>query len=93
MERRAKKSPAKQLLNFFEVRQFKVLVKQLFPENHNFAEHDGLADKVTIAEYNKPRSWRITLPTQENEIFEEVIVRIQGIVCNKHLPPVLTIPR
>jgi hypothetical protein len=42
-----------------------------------------------ITEYNKPQSWCIMLPTQEDGVSEEVVVRIQEIVCDKHLPPVL----
>jgi hypothetical protein len=52
----------------------------------------GLGEKAEVTEYNTPRSWRITLATQDNEVLEEVVLRVQGIVCGKVLPPVTRIP-
>lgn len=40
----------------------------------------GLADKAEVTEYDTPRSWRITIPTQDNDIFEEVVLRINFYV-------------
>jgi len=53
----------------------------------------GLADKVSVTQYDKPRDWRITLPTEEDDVLEEVVLRLQGIECVKALPPVSLIPQ
>ena len=53
----------------------------------------GLRNKVSVTQYDKPLDWRITLPTKEDDVLEEVVLRLQGIVCAKMLPPVLLIPR
>lgn len=52
----------------------------------------GLAEKAEVTEYDTPRSWRIIIPTQDKDISEEVVLRLQGIVCGKDLPPVSRIP-
>ena len=57
-----------------------------------FQSSTGLADKAEVTEYDAPRSWRITIPTQDNNTFEEVVLRLQGIVCGKDLPPISRIP-
>jgi hypothetical protein len=36
-----------------------------------------------------PKRWRLTLPiTAATEEIEEVVLRVQGIITNKDLPPV-----
>jgi len=91
MGHRAKKSPDKQWVNFFEVNQTRNTHESMLTcvDINCFQSSVGLAEKAEVMEYDAPRSWRITIPTQDNDIFEEVVLHLQGIVCGKDLPPIL----
>lgn len=38
---------------------------------------------------NRPRCWRLVVPTDETDETEEAVFRVQGVVCGKQLPPVM----
>jgi hypothetical protein len=46
-------------------------------------------DQLCVTPMMFPKRWRLTLPiTADTKEIEEVILRIQGIITNKDLPPV-----
>ncbi|EDR14700.1 uncharacterized protein LACBIDRAFT_321922 [Laccaria bicolor S238N-H82] len=49
---------------------------------------NGMSDFCSVAEVDKPRCWKLTKTNIEDNSQEEVVLRIQGIVCNASLPPV-----
>ena len=52
----------------------------------------GLANTAEVMEDDAPRSWHITIPTGDNNIFEEVVLHLQGMIWGKDLPPISQIP-
>jgi hypothetical protein len=44
-----------------------------------------------VTKIDKPKTWRLTCEVDssgEGEEREEVVMRLQGILCNKDLPPI-----
>jgi hypothetical protein len=37
---------------------------------------------------NRPKSWKLIRKDDEDGIFEEIVLRVQGILCGKSLPPI-----
>jgi hypothetical protein len=46
-----------------------------------------MAQHCTIESVRSPKSWKLSCTNSSNEK-EEVVLRIQGIVCDKNLPPI-----
>lgn len=53
-----------------------------------FNSVDGMSDLCSVTEVDKPRCWKLTKTNIDDNSQEEVVLRIQGIVCNASLPPV-----
>jgi hypothetical protein len=47
----------------------------------------GMAQHCSVASIDQPKSWKLSRTNSSNEK-EEVVLRIQGIVCDKNLPPI-----
>jgi hypothetical protein len=47
-----------------------------------------MSDFCSVVEVDKPRCWKLTKTNIDDNSQEEVVLRIQGIVCNACLPPV-----
>ena len=44
--------------------------------------------------FQKLQSWCIILPTQDKEeVLEEMVLHLQGIICHKEFFPVLLVPQ
>jgi hypothetical protein len=51
---------------------------------------DSIKERCRPIEMGGGRSWKLGIPESEDSEAEEVILRIQGIVCNRDLPPILS---
>jgi hypothetical protein len=57
-------------------------------------QENGLGKKITITCSAAPLSWRMVLPASaDSDEREEAVIRLQGILCNKDLPPILHTPK
>jgi hypothetical protein len=73
-----------QLANFVKVRTHKAYMILI---NRNIQNEASIA---AITASDKPRVWRITVPASDEGQLEEVVLRVQGVLCLKELPPVVT---
>jgi hypothetical protein len=66
-----------------------------------FYQTNGLFKQVMAVHIPAPNSWWMVLVNtdsdssnnQEDSEPEEIVLRLQGILCNKDIPPVLKSPR
>jgi hypothetical protein len=54
---------------------------------------NGSFKEAIVTHVTAPRSWRMLLPETDDEEAEEIVLRVQGILCNKDLPPISKVPR
>jgi hypothetical protein len=55
--------------------------------NHNAIQENDQRRSVYILHTENSRVLRLAWRTEGEEV-EEVVLRIQGILCDKHLPPI-----
>jgi len=48
---------------------------------------------LTVTKSEHPTCWRLTQSGEDPLSMEEVVVRLQGIICDENLPPVTFMPR
>ncbi|KDR65148.1 hypothetical protein GALMADRAFT_232988 [Galerina marginata CBS 339.88] len=80
----------------YDLEAAKVALAEILRERTNIHSSKGsnvqLAhaniSEFQVSEFAKPRSWRLTEFSAESAAMEEVVVRIQGVICAKMLPPV-----
>jgi hypothetical protein len=93
MEKRGRRRPEKQVVNFYEVCFESITTWQTIAYFVSFQEN-GLGKKITITYSAAPLSWRMVLPANaDSNEREEAVIRLQGILCNKDLPPILYTPK
>ena len=73
-----------QLANFVEVCTHKAYIILI---NQNIQNEASIA---AITASDKPPMWCITVPASDEGQLEEVVLRVQGVLCLKELPPVVT---
>jgi hypothetical protein len=49
---------------------------------------DGIKEHCRPMEMEGNRSWKLGIQESEESEIEEVVLRIQGLVCKKELPPI-----
>jgi hypothetical protein len=49
---------------------------------------DGWMHKTAATEVNNPIPWRLTVTSDDGSETQEVVLRVQGILCEKELPPI-----
>jgi hypothetical protein len=45
------------------------------------------ASSIVVMEVNDPIKWRLATSTNDSAETEELVVRVQGILCERDLPP------
>ena len=50
---------------------------------------DSIKERCKAIETGGNRGWKLGVQESEDSEIEEVVLRIQGIVCNRELPPIL----
>ena len=53
-----------------------------------FEKTDSIKNLCRPMEMGGNRCWRLGLQESEDSEIEEVVLRIQGVVCNRDLPPI-----
>lgn len=51
-------------------------------------QEDGVAKDAEPVHINRPSSWKLATAVGEEGEKEELVLRIQGIICDRNLPPI-----
>jgi hypothetical protein len=87
--RNTKRRYRKQLCNFLKVSmQWYLTLKQCSPLWH--IKTDSIKEHCRPIEMGGGRNWKLGIQEAEDSEIEEVVLRIQGIMCNRDLPPILS---
>lgn len=64
---------------------------------YSLFQANGLATQAAVTQISAPHSWRMISvksgDSADKDESEEIVMRLQGIICNKDLPPVTKTPR
>ncbi|KIJ90497.1 hypothetical protein K443DRAFT_15184 [Laccaria amethystina LaAM-08-1] len=53
-----------------------------------FNTENGMSESCSVVEVEKPRCWKLTKTNVDDNSQEEIVLRVQGVICNASLPPV-----
>ena len=87
-DKRASKQSKKQLINCFEVSV--LTTKQRIKHTKLLQTNGGMKGSTILQESG---GWRIIQSANSDDEPDELVMRLQGVLCDKYLPPVEEMPR
>jgi hypothetical protein len=52
------------------------------------SQNAELQNRMTVRKYDDPTTWRLTKNADAHSDIEESVMRVQGVLCLKDLPPI-----
>ena len=65
-----------------------IICKQYIERGQPCKQNNNIAEQVEPIKVERPHCWKLATVPNSNGEQEEMVLRLQGIICDRNLPPI-----